>query len=98
MLISVGWVPPYWCPSRRVLRSRGRGWWPHNALEGYADTGAAPLSLARACDHFIRGLRLPRWPGRSGGQRDEAGDGPGEGRHLAGDGHYDLVDVFPPGR
>src|SRR2546428_11420 len=22
MLISVGWVPPYWCPSRRLLRSR----------------------------------------------------------------------------
>jgi len=21
MLISVGWVPPYWCPSRRLLRS-----------------------------------------------------------------------------
>jgi hypothetical protein len=22
MLISVGWVPPYWCPSQRLLRSR----------------------------------------------------------------------------
>jgi len=26
-----------------------------------------------------------------------AGDGPDEGRHLAGDGHYNLVDVLAPG-
>jgi hypothetical protein len=22
---ELGWLPPYWCPSRRLLRSRGEG-------------------------------------------------------------------------
>ena len=43
-------------------------------------------------------LRLPRRAcAPSGGPGHEAGDGPGEGGHLARAGHHDLVDVFAAG-
>src|SRR2546428_2126818 len=96
MLISVGWVPPYWCPSRRLLRSR--------------DEGRGLLTRSKIAP--IPGPRLRRWleimntvsalwSGRgarpSGGQRDNARDGPGEGGHLSGNGHDDLVHVLSAG-
>ena len=40
----------------------------------------------------LRSMRLT-----SRGQRDGAGDRPGEGGHLPGDRHDDLVDVLPAG-
>src|SRR5205809_1045308 len=96
MLISVGWLPPYWCPSRRLLRSR------------VEDRGLVTLSKIAP----IPGPRLRRWleivvnvsvlraarcASTSGSQRDGAGDRPGEGGHLSGDRHDDLVDVLPSG-
>src|SRR3990172_5053573 len=95
MLISVGWLPPYWCPSRRLLRSRGEG----RSL-------VTPSKIAP-----IPGLRLRRWLeiviksavprrllrcGPSGGERHEARDRPRKGGHLPGDSHHDLVDVLAP--
>src|SRR3972149_6736656 len=96
MLISVGWVPPYRCPSRRLLRSRdeGRGLITRSKI--------APIPgprLRRWLEIVITGsgFRLPRWARPSGGERDDARDGPGEGGHLAGNSHHDLVDVRPAG-
>ena len=47
MLISVGWLPPYWCPSRRLLRSRleGRGLVTRSKIA--PKTGAASPPVAR---------------------------------------------------
>src|SRR3970040_390392 len=96
MLISVDWLPPYWCPSRRLLRSRdeGRGLITRSKI--------APIPgprLRRWLEIVIKvsGLRLPRCGGPSGAPRQEARDRPGEGGHLAGDGHDDLVDVLAAG-
>src|SRR3972149_3768074 len=96
MLISVDWVPPYGCPSRRLLRSRdeGRGLITRSKI--------APIPgprLRRWLEIVIKvsGLRLPRCGGPSGGPRHEARDRPGEGGHLAGNGHDDLVDVLAAG-
>src|SRR3990172_1784232 len=41
------------------------------------------------------GSRLSRWGRPSGGQRDEARTGPGEGGHLAGNGPHALGDALP---
>src|SRR6266849_1145833 len=96
MLISVGWVPPYRCPSRRLLRSRGecRGLITRSKI--------APIPGPRLRQWLEIGikvseLRRPRGGYPSGGERDDARDGPGEGGHLAGNGHHDLVDVFAAG-
>src|SRR5207249_6954384 len=50
MLISVGWSPPYWCPSRRLLRSRleGRGLVTRSKIA--PKTGAASPPVARGPD------------------------------------------------
>src|SRR5438445_11186870 len=74
MLISVGWLPPYWCPSRRLLRSRleGRGLVTRSKIA--PKTGAASPPMARVRDQrwfapspgWAAGLRRPR---------DRAGDG-----------------------
>ena len=47
MLISVGWVPPCWYPSRRLLRSRHEGRRLVTRIEGCADPGAASPSMTR---------------------------------------------------
>src|SRR6266567_1484651 len=96
MLISVGWVPPYRCPSRRLLRSRGEG--PGLITRSKIAPIPGPR-LRRWLEIGITGsaLRLPRCGRPSGGQRYELGDRPGEGGHLAGNGHHDLVDVFAAG-
>ena len=53
MLISVGWLPPYLCPSRRLSSHYARGsLQPLNDDEGCALTGAAPLSAARDSLHI----------------------------------------------
>src|SRR5712691_5799070 len=96
MLISVGWVPPYRCPSRRLLRSRDEG----RSLITRSKIAPIPgPRLRRWLEIVIKmfELRLPRWARPSGGQRDDARDGPGEGGHLAGDRHHDLVDVLAAG-
>src|SRR3990170_8847049 len=98
MLISVDWLPPYLCPSRRRLRSR--------------DEDRGLITSPKIAP--IPGPRLRRWleimsnvsalllcgvrcSVRLGNQRHRAGDRPREGRHLAGDGHHDLVGVLAPG-
>src|SRR3990172_1199092 len=96
MLISVGWVPPYWCPSRRLLRSRGEG----RGLITRSKIAPIPGPRLRRWLEVVSNVAAPRLPrGRrpSGGQRHEARDRPGEGRHLAGNGHDDLVDVLAAG-
>src|SRR5512132_1074180 len=96
MLRSVGSVPPYRCPSRRLLRSRGEG----RGLITRSKIAPIPgPRLRRWLEIGIKGsaLRLPRWVRPSGGKRDEARDGPSERGHLASNRHYDLVDVLPAG-
>src|SRR6267378_864457 len=89
MLISVDWLPPYLCPSRRLLCSR---------LE---DRGLVTLPkiapipgprLLRWLEFVINGSALRgavRCSRLSWGQRDDARDRPGEGRHLPGNGDHD---------
>src|SRR5947209_13750094 len=93
MLISVGWLPPYWCPSRRLLRSRleGRGLVTRSKIA--PKTGAASPPMARDRDQ--------RWfapsPGWAAGlrrHRDRSGDGPSERRHLPRNRDDDLVHMF----
>jgi hypothetical protein len=59
MLISVGWVPPYWYPSRRLLRSRHEGLRLATLIEGCADPGAASPPMTRGhdpgCPSSLRG-------------------------------------------
>src|SRR5574337_1376598 len=96
MLISVGWLPPYLCPSRRLLRSRGEG----RSLVTRSKIAPIPgLRLRRWLEVVIKvfALRAARCAASSGGQRDGAGDRPGEGRHLPGDGHHDLVGMLAAG-
>src|SRR6266487_6855322 len=96
MLISVGWVPPYRCPSRRLLRSRGEG----RGLITRSKIAPIPGPRLRRWLEIgikVSALRLPRCGYPSGGQGYELGDGPGEGGHLAGNGHHDLVDMLPAG-
>src|SRR6266478_4359930 len=96
MLRSVGWVPPYRCPSRRLLRSRGEG----RGLITRSKIAPIPgPRLRRWLEIAIKDsvLRVPRGACLSGSERNEARDGPGEGSHLAGNGHHDLVDVFAAG-
>jgi hypothetical protein len=95
MLISVDWVPPYWCPSRRLLRSRGEG----RSLVTRPKIAPIPgLRLRRRLEIMINGsvLGAGRGAPQSGRQRHRAGNRPGECRHLAGDGHHDLVGVLAP--
>jgi len=48
MLISVGWLPPYLCPSGAFLDSQHeRLFQALNEYEGYAKTGAASLPMTR---------------------------------------------------
>src|SRR5713226_9858033 len=98
MLISVDWVPPYWCPSRRLLRSRGEGRSLVTRSKIAPRTGAAPPPMTRDRDQGRCPPRLLRCIRPSGGQRHDAGDRPGEGRHLSGNGHHDLVDVLAASR
>jgi hypothetical protein len=64
MLISVGWVPPYWYPSRRLLRSRHEGLRLATLIEGCADPGAASPPMTRGHDPG-RPSSLLLGPGRS---------------------------------
>src|SRR5712691_9995262 len=96
MLRSVGWIPPYRCPSRRLLRSRGEG----RGL--ITRSKIAPILWPRLRRWLEKvntgaGARLSRGGCPSGGERHEPGDGPGEGGQLAGNGHHHLVDVFAAG-
>src|SRR5262250_1246564 len=93
MLISVGWVPPYWCPSRRLLRSRleGRGLVTRSKVA--PKTGAASLSVAQDRHHWWF-TWSPSGGGSSRRGRDQACDRPSEGRHLSRDGDDHLVHVF----
>ena len=93
MLISVGWVPPYWCPSRRLLRSRGegRGLITRSKI---APIPGPPLRRWLEIVVNVPGLSLPGGGRPSGGHRHEARDRPPEGGYLAGNGHDDLVDVL----
>jgi len=95
-LISVGWLPPYRRPSRRLLRSRdeGRGLITRSKI--------APIPGPRRRRGLEVGItgsarRPPSGARPSGGPRDEPRDGPGEGSHLAGDRHDDLVHVLTTG-
>src|SRR6266852_1692144 len=93
MLISVGWVPPYWCPSRRLLRSRDEG----RCLVTRSKVTPIPgPRLVRWLEIAINrfALQCSRRSAPSARARDRAGDRPGEGRHLSGDGHDDLIDVL----
>jgi len=93
MLISVGWVPPYWCPSRRLLRSRGEG----RGLITRSKIAPIPGPRLRRWLEIVINvsvLRLPRCARPSSGQRHDARDRPGEGGHLSGNRHDDLVDVL----
>src|SRR5215831_18751074 len=93
MLISVGWVPPYWCPSRRLLRSRLEGGGLVTRSKIARKTGAASPLAAR--DHRQRGFTLPQWwDGLSRHRRDRSRDRPGEGCHLSRNSDDDLLDMF----
>ena len=96
MLISVDWVPPYLCPSRRLLRSRGEDR-SLVTLPKIAPIPGPRLRRWREIVITVSALRSARSAPPSGGQRDEAGDGPGEGCHLSRNGHHDLVGVLAPG-
>ena len=93
MLISVGWVPPYWCPSRRLRRSRDED----RSLVTPPKIAPIPGPRPRRWLKFIitvNALGSVRGSRRLRGQRDRASDGPGERRQLPGHGDDDLVDVL----
>src|SRR6266536_1252005 len=97
MLISVGWLPPYWCPSRRLLRSRDEG----RGLITRSKIAPIPGPRRRRWLEIIISdseRRRPRGVVPSGSHGHEARDRPGEGGHLSSNGHHDLVDVLPTGR
>src|SRR6266700_2215162 len=52
MLISVDWLPPYWCPSRRLLRSRLEGRSLVTRSKIAPKTGAASPPVARDPDQL----------------------------------------------
>src|SRR2546428_5115266 len=96
MLISVDWVPPYLCPSRRLLRSRVED------LGLVTRSKIAPIPGPRLRRWLeivfnVSMLRSARCSPASQGQRDGAGDRPGEGGHLPGNGDDDLVGVLATG-
>src|SRR2546425_1165456 len=93
MLISVDWLPPYWCPSRRLLRSRleGRGLITRSKIA--PKTGAASPPMARDRDQWS--LRRLRGAVGSRGERNRARNRPSERGHVPCDGHHDLVHVLP---
>src|ERR1043166_4532243 len=95
MLISVDWLPPYWCPSRRLLRSRleGRGLITRSKIA--PKTGAASPPVARDPDQSCCAPRLAT-AFRLRCNRDRAGDRPRERGHLPGNRDDDLVHVFAP--
>ena len=43
----------------------------------------------------VLGLGWGSPPAPSVGERDDAGDGPGEGRHFARDGHHEVIGCLP---
>src|SRR3989442_4488494 len=96
MLISVDWLPPYLCPPRRLLRSRGEG---RRLVTPSKITPIPGPRLRRWLEIVINvsALRAARYAAPSGGQRDGAGDRPGEGRHFPGNGDHDLVGVLAAG-
>src|SRR5712691_10009853 len=96
MLISVDWLPPYLCPSRRLLRSRSEG----RSLVTPSKIAPIPGPRLRRWLEIVinvSGLRAARCASPSGGQGDGAGDRPGERRHLPGNGDHDLVGVLAAG-
>src|SRR5438128_171033 len=96
MLISVDWLPPYLCPSRRLLRSRGEG----RGLVTLSKIAPIPGPRLRRWLEIVinaSGLRGARCVRPSGHQRNGAGDCPGEGRHLPRNGDYDLVGMLAAG-
>src|SRR5215470_19890203 len=95
MLISVGWLPPYWCPSRRLLRSRleGRGLITRSKIA--PKTGAASLPVARDRDQWSFPPSPPWCAVRSRRDGNHACNRPSERGHLPRDGHHDLVHVLP---
>src|SRR5947209_3717814 len=93
MLISVGWLPPYWCPSRRLLRSRleGRGLVTRSKIA--PKTGAASPPMARDRDQRWF-APSPGWAAELRRHRDRSGDGPSERRHLPRNRDDNLVHMF----
>src|SRR5213592_982417 len=93
MLISVDWVPPYWCPSRRLLRSRGED----RGLVTSSKITPIPGPRLRRWLEIVIKMCAPFCSGRSPVREPagRCGDRPGEGRHLPRDGDHDLVDVLP---
>src|SRR6266508_609030 len=94
MLISVGWLPPYLCPSRRLLRSRDEGRGLITLSKVAPLPGPRLVPMARDHNAIRPWTRVGSPPAASGGERDQAGDGPGEGRHFPCDGHDDLIGVL----
>src|SRR5687768_13856931 len=96
MLISVDWVPPYWCPSRRLLRSRREDPGLVTRSKVTPKTGAASPPMTRARNHsWFASSSVGR--GAVTTQRHRSRDRPREGRHLPRDGNHDLVHVLAPG-
>src|SRR5574340_60943 len=93
MLISVGWLPPYWCPSRRLLRSRreDRGLVTRSKVAPKTGAASPPMARDRHSSSFTR--RAIR-TAPSCWHRNGPSDRPGECRHLAGNRHDDLVHVL----
>src|SRR5437867_1066150 len=94
MLISVGWLPPYLCPSRRLLRSRdeGRGLITLSKVAPIPGPRLVPMARDHNAIRSWTGVVSP--PAPSVGERDDAGNRPGEGGHFPRDGHDDLIDVL----
>src|SRR3990172_9393114 len=93
MLISVGWLPPYLCPSRRLLRSRDEG----RSLVTRSEVTPIPgPRLVRWFEITINRFEF-HWCRRSAPSargRPRAGDRPGERRLFPCDGRDDLFDVL----
>src|SRR5215475_7032142 len=94
-LISVGWVPPYWYPSRRLLRSRHEGPGLVTLIEGCADPGAASPPMTRVHDPARPLLARAAAAVRLRRLRQRPRDRPRERRHLARNRHDHLIDVLP---
>ena len=71
MLISVGWVPQYWCPSRRLLRSRleGRGLVTRSKIAPKTGAASPPVARVSINAHGPSAPRTAAGP-RAGGYRD----------------------------
>src|SRR5215813_5582228 len=93
MLRSVGWLPPYRCPSRRLLRSRDEGRGLITRSKVAPIPGPRPHRWLEV-EFKTAALRVVRGENPSGRNWDEARDRPRERGHLTGDGDHDLVDVL----